>query len=298
MANARLIKRRVASATNIAKITGAMQMVSASKMKYAQNQALSSRPYSQALLSSLHTIANYIDVNSHPFLQQRSTGKDLLVVISTNKGLCGALNTNLFKETSAWSKQHPDAEYIAIGQKAANYLHLYGYNIVAQFNDWPEKVSMAEALPVIELIRQRYLEGAIKTVEVLYTDFINTLAQRSRLFSLLPLRELKVEGLVNEQATSAQADRVPSSKMEYLFEPNRRQLLNYLLNYYLEVSFYHLMLEASASEHSARMVAMKNASDNAKTLVEALKQEFNKTRQASITSELLDIVTATRSLEK
>lgn len=304
MANARAIKRRVNSAKNIAKITGAMQMVSASKMRFAQDMALSSRPYAQALMASLQTVANYVSVGSHPFLTTNNQGKDLLIVISTNKGLCGSLNTNLFKEVIVWSKKHPDGQFIAIGQKAAHFLKLYGFSLVAQFTSWPEKLTLQDVIPLLDLIKKGYLNQEIKSIDVLYTDFINTLKQHTRILRLLPFADLKLEGLKNREevlavnVSAAASVSTEENKEEYLLEPNQNELLDFLLNYYLEVSFYHLMLEAAASEHSARMVAMKNASDNANELVEVLRLEFNKTRQAAITNELLDITTAMKSLQK
>lgn len=299
MANAQSIKRRVHSAKNIAKITSAMQLVSASKMRFAQYSALSSRPYSQALMKSLKTVAKYVSVGSHPFLSVHPEGKDLLIVLSGNKGLCGSLNTNLFKETISWSKQHPEAEYIAIGQKAAHFLKLYGFNILAEFTDWPEKVTLADVIPLLDMVKMAYLQKRIKSIDVLYTDFINTLKQETRTLRLLPFEEISLkslEGEYKEMDESSNNDRKEQVSPEYLLEPNKNALLDFLLNYYLEVSFYHLVLEAAASEHSARMVAMKNASDNAKDLVGALQLEFNKSRQAMITNELLDISTAMKSL--
>lgn len=302
MANARAIKRRVNSAKNIAKITGAMQMVSASKMRFAQSSALSSRPYAEALMTSLQTVANYVSVGSHPFLSINEGGKDLLIVISTNKGLCGSLNTNLFKEVIAWSKKHPDAQYIVVGQKMAHLLKLYGFNLIAQFTDWPEKITLQDTIPLLDLVKKAYLSQEIRIIDILYTDFINTLKQETKMQRLLPFKEIKLEGLKKQDqvltVNSIAKSEEKTGNEEYLLEPKQEELLDFLLNYYLEVSFYHLMLEASASEHSARMVAMKNASDNANELVEVLRLEFNKTRQAAITNELLDITTAMKSLEK
>lgn len=308
MANARLIKRRVTSVQNIAKITKAMQLVSASKTKYSQKIATSSLPYMQALLESLRNVAEVIDPAEHPFLQVRETGDDVLVVISTNKGLCGALNTNLFKQINNWSKEHSNAKYIAVGQKGVNFLRNYGYDLLAGFTDYPEKVRLEDVLPLVEMLRQGYVKGEIKRVFVLFTDFINALKQRSMIFELLPIEDMQVQALSNEfqhkqkQAASATKDvegaknakgvDKNSNTATYLFEPNPEALLDFLLNYYLELNFYHLVLESSASEHSARMLAMKNASDNAKELVEILKLDYNKSRQSMITNELLDMNSA------
>ncbi len=298
MANARIIKRRVNSVQNIAKITNAMQLVSASKTRYSQKVATSSLPYIQSLLDSLETVANFADPKLHPFLNRERSGADLLIVISTNKGLCGSLNTNLFKKLINWSKARPNAKYIAIGQKAVNFLRPRGFDLVAGFTDWPEKTKLSDVLPLIDLMKKMYLSGEINRVDVLFTDFVNTLQQRSLLFRLLPLEDLQIQKLETEfqnktikiQEKAKSVEKKP--RANYLLEPSPNELLDFLLNYYLELSFYHLVLESLASEHSARMIAMKSASDNAKDLVEVLKLDFNKSRQTMITNELLDINSA------
>lgn len=298
MANARIIKRRVNSVQNIAKITNAMQLVSASKTKYSQKMATNSLPYIQSLLDSLETVATFVDPNLHPFLdKQNRSGGNLLVVISTNKGLCGSLNANLFKKLIAWSKENPKAQYVAVGQKAVNFLRHRDLDLVASFTDWPEKTKLGDVLPLIDLLKDKYLSGEIARVDILFTDFVNVLKQRAMTFKLLPLEELHIQELGVEfqnKKNIGLSERKSANKasVSYLLEPSPRELLDFLLNYYLELSFYHLVLESLASEHSARMIAMKSASDNAKDLVEVLKLEFNKSRQTMITNELLDISSA------
>jgi len=300
MANARIIKRRVNSVQNIAKITKAMQLVSASKTRYSQKMAQSSLPYMRSLLDSLETVARFVEQEAHPFLNRDRSGADLLIIISTNKGLCGSLNTNLFKKLLLWSKARPNAQYIAIGQKAVNFLRMHDFNLLAGFTDWPEKTKLSDVLPLIDMVKERYLAGQINRVDVLFTDFINSLQQRSLIFRLLPIEDLQIQQLGTEfqnksikiQNKEAQKADEKKKKINYLLEPSPNELLDFLLNYYLELSFYHLVLEALASEHSARMLAMKSASDNAKDLVEVLKLDFNKSRQTMITNELLDISSA------
>lgn len=299
MATARIIKRRVNSVKNIAKITKAMQLVSASKTRYSQRVATGSLPYVNALLDSLETVANFAESSLHPYLNRDRVGEDVLIVISTNKGLCGSLNTNLFKKLVLWSKSRPNASYIAVGQKAINFLRIYGFNMIAGFTDWPEKTKLSDVLPLIDLVRTRYLAGQINRVDVLFTDFINSLQQRSLLFRLLPIEDIQIQQLSNEfenkiiKVRSAKtSSEIKKKRANYLLEPAPKELLDFLLDHYLELSFYHLVLEALASEHSARMLAMKNASDNAKDLVGTLQLDFNKSRQAMITNELLDINSA------
>lgn len=296
MANARIIKRRVNSVQNIAKITNAMQLVSASKTKYSQKVATNSLPYIQALLDSLETIANFTDPEAHPFLSKDRPGVDLMIVISTNKGLCGSLNTNLFKKLMIWAKDRPNAKYIAVGQKAVTFLRNRDFDLLAGFTDWPEKTKLSDILPLTDLLKNKYLSGEINKVDVLFTDFVNVLKQRSLIFGLLPLQDIQIQQLESEyqdkNAKVVVKKTEAKARASYLLEPSSGELLDFLLNYYLELSFYHLVLESLASEHSARMIAMKSASDNAKDLVEILKLDFNKSRQTMITNELLDISSA------
>lgn len=295
MANARIIKRRVNSVQNIAKITNAMQLVSASKTKYSQKVATDSLPYMQFLLDSLETIAHFSDPKLHPFLTKNRTGTDLMIILSTNKGLCGSLNTNLFKQLLIWAENKPAAQYIAVGQKAVNFLRTHGFNLVAQFTDWPEKTKLTDVLPVLDLIRNKYLSGEIGQVDVLFTDFVNVLKQRSLIFTLLPLHDANIQKLALDYENKLSKTNVAAKtkpRANYLLEPSSKELLDFLLNYYLELIFYHLVLESLASEHSARMIAMKSASDNAQDLVDVLKLDFNKSRQTMITNELLDINSA------
>jgi len=296
MANARIIKRRVNSVQNIAKITNAMQLVSASKTKYSQKVATSSLPYIQALLDSLETVSNFADPKLHPFLNKDRTGSDLMIVVSTNKGLCGSLNTNLFKKLMVWAKDRPNAKYIAVGQKAVTFLRNRGFDLLAGFTDWPEKTKLSDILPLTDLLKSKYLAGEVNKVDVLFTDFVNVLKQRSMIFRLLPLEDLHIQQLESDfqdkNAKIVVKKTDSKARASYLLEPSSGELLDFLLNYYLELSFYHLVLESLASEHSARMIAMKSASDNAKDLVEVLKLDFNKSRQTMITNELLDISSA------
>ncbi len=289
MANTRQIKRRITSANNISKITNAMEMVAASKMKKAQNQATESRSYTKALTSSLKKIAQYTDPSLHKLLAKHSQGVPLLVIISTDKGLCGGLNTNLLKGTLKWKSKHPNGVYIVVGKKGVTFARLLGLDIIAQFTDLPEHVSHVDIIPVIELAQKGFLDQSYRSVDIIYTDFINTLSQVTAISNLLPISQ--------QEESFKKDENTPKVNPTYIFEPSPKELLNQLLPYYMENTLYQIMLESKASEHSARMVAMKNASENASDLVSELKLIFNKSRQAAITSELLDIATAALSLQ-
>lgn len=289
MANERQVKNRITTAQNIAKITKAMEMVAASKMKRAQEQALAARPYSQALYDSISTVSRVSTVNNHPLLSVHEQGFPVILVIGTDKGLCGALNSNLARTLLSWSKEHPNGQVVAVGKKAVVFTRSLGLTIHAQFTDLPAQLQFADVLPVVTLVAEGFTNQAFQSVDILYTDFINTLSQQPKLAPLLPLTKLLKPDVVEEAQPAEEAK-------EYIFEPSAREILEYLLPFYLENTIYHSFFEAKASEYSAQMVAMKNASDNAKELVEELKLIYNKTRQQSITSELLDIVSATMAL--
>lgn len=285
MANARQLKRRINTAANISKITKAMEMVSASKMRRAQQQALAARPYTRAIQRSLKKVARYTDSSLHPLLQTHGTGSDVLVLFSTDRGLCGGLNTNLFKAAIHWLKDHPEYQVVTIGKKAVAFARKLGLKVAAQFTEMPEVASVADILPLANLTTNGFLNQEYRSVWLLHMDFINTLTQKVKVTQLLPLSE-QLDQV--EHGVAA-----PELHTEYTFEPNPQVILGELLPYYLESSLYQTLLEAKASEHSARMVAMKNASQNAKELVGELRLLYNKSRQAGITSELLDITTAT-----
>lgn len=285
MSNARQIKQRIKTAKNISKITKAMEMVSASKMRRAQAQALATRPYTRALQESLQRLANEVNTDVHPFLTPHENGIDVAVVISTDKGLCGGLNQNLFKEAAKWLKDNKDSKLVVVGRKAIAFANVYGLEVHAQFSDLPDTVGINDTVAISSLVSKAFLDQEFKTVSVIYMDFISTLVQKVRTTQLLPLPKEVSDTLSGE-------DKESKESTEYLFEPSPEAILNDLLTYYLENTVYQSFLEAKASEHSARMVAMKNASENAGELMKELQLQFNKSRQAGITSELLDITTA------
>lgn len=289
MANARQIKRRISAASNISKITKAMEMVAASKMKRAQDQAILARSYALALQDSLQKLASQSDPSLHPLLSSHGEGIDILLVIGTNKGLCGSLNTQLFKQMNQWVKSHPNGEIIAVGKKIVNFCRLGGFTIHAQYTEIREKVTSSDIVPISIMIIENYLDKKYKSVGIVFMDFINTLSQVAKVSTLLPMTKEETKEQQDENQTKV-------SKVDYLFEPDAGQILSSLLPFYIENSIYQAFLESRASEHSARMVTMKNASDNAYELVDELKLVFNKSRQAAITNELLEITTASLSL--
>jgi len=300
MANTRQVKRRITTAKNISKITKAMEMVAASKMKRAQEQALAARPYALELLKSLRQVTKRVDAALHPLLSKHDVGQRAVVVVATDKGLCGSLNTHLLKQLLLLRTQYgSQMQVIAVGKKAVLFSRIAGLAIAAQFTDLPEKIALKDILPISSFLMNQFLKQSFQSVDLVYMDFVNTLKQVPRRERLLPIAKTVVNfdavDKWTDGDTAAKAETMTGS-VEYKFEPNAQAVLETLLPFYIENSVFHAFLEAKASEHSARMVAMKNASENAGELVDELLLIFNKGRQQAITSELLDITTASLTL--
>ena len=287
MASTRDIRRRIKSVKNTRQITKAMELVAASKMKKAQQAALASRPYAQLMAGMLAALASRVDESFHPFLAQREVKTRGILLVTTDKGLCGPLNANLFKLVGDIKTP---AKFCVIGRKGAQFLARTKRDMVADFQV-TDRVSFAEVKVAAEFMIKQYLEGVIDTIEVIYPRFKNTLVQESIVRPILPLRSLK-DFIANVQADAAAAGAVSTDDREIAFEPDARQVLEALLPFYVNRYIYQLVLSAKASEHSARMVAMKTAKDNATKILGELTLEYNKARQAAITQEILEIAAA------
>ena len=298
MANLRDIRRRIKSVKNTAQITRAMQLVAAAKMKKAQDQAVAGRDYADLLNQVLVNLKENVGEEAHPLLEQREGGKELVLVISTDKGLCGALNTNLGKKIRA--EVSPQADIVTVGRKLRMQLSKAGRTMVADF-EVKDPVPFAEARPIAKLLTNLFLDGTYSKVSVAFNNFISTLNQQPEIVQLLPIQssglgeKQSYEG-VGEDTVKATNHAAALSK-DYLFEPTGKEVLNTLLPLYVNFQVYQMLVEARASEHSARMVAMKAATDNAKKFIKELTLEYNKLRQAAITAELLEITTAMKAME-
>ena len=289
MASLRDNKRRIKSVRNTSQITKAMQMVASAKMRRAQELALKGRTYMSALANVLkHLQDTLADGASSPLMEQREKGKKLIIVVSTDRGLCGGLNSNLFKEVL--QKCDADADYITVGVKLNAQLARCGRNLVASFTIG-DTVEEAELKPIFQLVRKGFTDGTYNCVEVIYQKFINVMVQRPELMKLLPLSQ---EDLVK---VAAQDDIEDEDNANFLLEPDPKTLLNAILPLYFGHQLVQMILEGKASEQSARMVAMKAATENAKTLIGELTLEYNKARQTQITNELLEITTAMKAME-
>jgi F-type H+-transporting ATPase subunit gamma len=292
-ANTRDIRRRIKSVKNTSQITKAMQMVAAAKMRKAQLAALAGRPYAQLLSRVLKSVAARSEDNTHELLEVRDLRKELVLVISTNKGLCGALNTNLLREVAKFDPAK--TVFVALGRKGMQYLARAARQVLAEF-ELKEHFQFLESKAVSKFIMEKFTSHEVDKVTVVFTDFLNTLTQVSRAKTILPIASLDVTAGLHGASDTPINETSPENQTEYLFEPDMSAVLGGVLPHYVHFQVYQMVLDARASEHSARMVAMKNATDNAKQLIKDLTLEYNKVRQASITTELLEIATAQMAL--
>ena len=285
MANTKEIRRRIKSIRNTAQITKAMQMVAASKMRRAQQHALAGRPYATVMNKVFVSLQKRTDHKLHPLLQVREVKKELVVVISTDKGLAGALNTNLLREAARFDPAK--TVYVVAGRKARQFLARTTRELLADF-ELKDAPTFIETKPISNFVIEKFLKAEVDKVSVLFTHFINTINQRPVIETLLPISPFDLLKGETEEGSDP--------FLGYIFEPKPEAVLDFMLPYYVQYQVFQNILDARASEHSARMVAMKNATDNALQFIKDLTLEYNKMRQESITTELLEIATAQMAL--
>lgn len=284
MATLLTLRRRMKAAQNVSKTTRAMQMIAASKLKRAQEAALSSRPYVDKLLQLTRQVASRVEEkNIYPYIQpQNIIGRSLVIALSPDRGLCGGLVTNLLREFLNFQSQNAQAAYIAIGKKLEGRIIKLSNEVVATFPFGTTLPAFDMVYPISKLIDEYYLGNKVDSVKVLYTGFASIFSQTPSVATLLPIDLPESEKEKTSQPT--------------LFEPSLTDIMPGLLRHYLEMSLFQSILESYVSEQAARMIAMQNATNNAKDIIEGLRLEYNKTRQAKITSELLDITSSRRAL--
>ena len=285
MASTRDIRRRIKSVKNTRQITKAMELVAASKMKKAQQAALAGRPYIEVMSSMLAALSTRVSELKHPFLDERVVKTRGVLLVTSDKGLCGPLNANLFKLVT---EIKTPVKFFAIGRKGAQFLARTKRDLVADFAV-SDRTPFAEVRVAVELMVEKYLAGEVDTVEVIYPRFRNTLVQEPTLRPVLPLTSLAT---FIAQAQSDAGVEIKQDTRDMVFEPSATEVMEALIPFYIKKHIYQLVLSARASEHSARMVAMKTAKDNATKLVGELSLEYNKARQAAITQEILEIAAA------
>lgn len=276
------LRRRIRSISNTAQITKAMQMVAASKMRKAQEAAVAGRPFARLLYRIQREATTRMGDFSHPLLEVREVRKRAVILVGADKGLCGPLNSNLFRLAAEFEPN--STVFITAGRKAAQFVARTRRQLVAEFA-YGDEPKFAEARAIAACARDLFLKGQVDQVRIVATEFINTLTQRPVSVEFLPVGEikgLKIPGAEPEEKRTA-------DNRESLFEPSPEAVLGYLLPIYLNVYIYQVLLNAKASEQSARMVSMKNATDNADGLIKHLTLEYNTLRQGNITQELLEI---------
>ena len=292
MPSTRDIRRRIRSVKSTAQITKAMQMVASSKMRKAQEAAQAGRPYAQLMTKVLGEVSHHAGDFRHPLMERREVKRRAVVIVSTDKGLCGALNGNLLREAAKFDRQ--TTTFVVAGRKGAQFVARTKRELAAEFT-YRDTPGFAEARAISRFVRDLFLKGEVDAVDLLFTSFVSTLNQKPELFPFLPVGEIK--GVKMDLAGAEMQVELVKGATEFLFEPDASSVLGSLLPHYLNFVLFQVLLEAKASEHSARMVAMKNATDNAQQLVRDLTLDYNKLRQANITKELLEIFSAAMALE-
>lgn len=276
MASAKEIRGQIKATQNTAKITKAMEMVAASKMRKAQERVLDARSYAEGIERVIHNLMRSHPEYKHPFLVKRDVKRMGVIAVSTDKGLCGGLNTNTMKKVLSLMESAPvDVDFMNIGRRASQFMRRFGGKVLASVEDVNDAPSLDEILGVVQVAMDKYMAGELDEVHLVYSQYVNTMTQKPTSMRLLPCDDSNV----SEQETY----------WDYLYEPDSQVVLDGLLRRYIEALVYHSVLENKACEHSARMVAMKSATDNARDIVKDLQVTYNKARQAAITQEIAEI---------
>lgn len=306
MPSIRDIKRRIKSIVNTKQITRAMEMVAAAKMQKAQVQALKTRAYARAALEILKNVSAQTPPELQPLLQKNESKKICILLITSDKGLCGGYNANILKKALDFAKRKEKEnfkiDFIVLGKKGRDFLQRFGFNIIAEFFDLSDKIGILDITPIAQIPIDDFSKKIYREVYLIYTDFITTLKQLPKIKKLLPLTQEDLIKLAeigkNIPETIKEKEKKLTKSYEYIFEPDARLVLKTMLPRLVEMQIYQAVLESNASEHSARMVAMKNATDNAKDIIEDLTLSFNQARQAAITKEISEISAGKAALEQ
>lgn len=283
MPSAKEIRRRIKSVSNTRQIIKAMELVSVVKMQKAVNNNLSSRPYSLSANEILTHLCEELNPNDHPYLKQNSGNKKLIILFTSDRGLCGGLNIKAIKKAIEEAKDSDSVEFLTIGKRGRDFLKIYGYKIIAEFSGIDERPSFNQMLPVVRVVTGDFLAGKFDKVVMVYSHFKSTLVQEPIALNILPFSGSKLCQEGQDKIT---------------FEPGKAKILGSLIPRILEIQVWQSFLESVASEHSARMVAMKNANENALSLIDDLTLTFNQTRQAGITREIAEISAGKMTLEE
>ncbi len=280
MASGKEIKGKIGSIKNTQKITSAMEMMAASKIRKAQNRMATGRPYAQNMLKVIGHIANGNLEYRHPYMEEREVKRVGYIVISTDRGLCGGLNSNLFKKVAKDVKAHRandiDVAFAAIGSKAVGFFSRFGGSVLAAESGLGDKPSVSDVVGVVRVMLEAYDKGELDQINLVFNHFASTMVQEPVINQLLPLPKSENESVQH--------------RWDYIYEPDPKEILETLMVRYIESQVYQGVVENVASEQAARMVAMKAATDNAGNLIDELQLVYNKARQAAITQEISEIV--------
>lgn len=288
------IKRRIKSVKSTRKITKAMELVAAAKMRRSVEAALGTRRYAVAALNLLTNLAEQ-EKSSHPFLIEREVKKIMIVLVTSNRGLCGGFNSNILKKFADTinSEGYKDKEIsvIAVGKKGAGYAGRLGLNVHAVFDEFADVPYITDIFPISRIIFDSFYSNECDKAVIVYTDYVSSLVQKPKIRRILPVSRRDIEKTILEAGKDIgdEGRKIELSTNEYIFEPNKAELLNIILPRLLESQIYQSMLDSFASEHSARMLAMRNASNAADDMVEDLTFTYNQARQAGITREIIEI---------
>ncbi|MDX1688660.1 MAG: ATP synthase F1 subunit gamma [Candidatus Promineifilaceae bacterium] len=301
MATERELNRRIRSVRNISQVTNALAAVSAAKASKAQKRVEATRDYAEKAYEILVNLASQPTIGdvAHPLLKPRDEiGHTMVIMISADRGLCGAYNTNIISFTERFIRALPvPADVVAVGRKGRDLMVRHGFNVVAAFDEIPDETSLYDTTPIADVAIDDFLSGKADDVFIAYTDFINLVNREPTVKQLLPFRPLDLTDMAVSEYVE-DVDVALAAGRVYSYEPSAAQLLNEIVPRFTELQVYQAVLEAKASEHSARMVAMNNATDNAAELIDYLILERNKARQTSITNEILDIVGGAEALRE
>jgi len=279
MINIRVVRRRIRGIRGISKITRAMEMIATSKMRRAQEAGLAGRPYSEKITQVLSDLSALVEAGGaarHPLLQRRPVTKIAIVHITPDRGLCGGLVANVNRRAANFIlEQEAPVSLVAVGRKGLDFMRRYGRDITAEFTQLGDRPGLLDTLPISHIIIDDYTNGVIDLVYLVYAQFVSTMVQRPVVRQILPVEPAAIPTVEN---------------VDYIYEPGSAAVLGQLLPRFVEMQVYQAIMESIASEQSARMVAMRNATDNANELIQELTLLYNKARQESITKELLDIV--------
>ncbi len=303
MPSTREVRRRIRSAKNIAQITRAMEMVAASRMKRAQQAVLAGRPYAEKIAGVIHNLAGRLQGSDadeiHPLLKSRPVKNALVIMFTADKGLAGALNTNVIRRTTRFILNEADApvSMVAVGRKGRDFMVRYGRPLIAEFINVGDRPSVRDIYPIARVATEEFTSGRVDAVYLVYTDYVNTLIQRPTVYRLLPI-DVKGTGEEGDMPGDNRTQEAEGEAVEYIYEPSPGEVLSQLVLRYVEVRVYQALLEHIASEQSARMVAMRNATQSAKDMISDLTLAYNKLRQANITREIIEVSSGATALAR